>query len=391
MGTHPIFESDFDCLTDLRKAKMKRISDLKVPELHDELTKRGLPKKGKKQELVTRLSEHIRKQGKDPNEIDFDSTNSVDQSEDAIIDQSEMSDKTDQSEQPVSIDQSEDATQNEKCSIESETIDQSETGDLITSEEKQTTMTSSIESTNENEEKELSEVKGQEEEEKKNPGSTEVNDEVIGSTEVNLEEEENDKNQNQENSINQGQIDDDLDYGDDVTNNDAINDVITPADQNKQEDHISKHSDHISYIITSNKELRIEEIKNSILKIFPKYSGHVTPAEVDCGSRDSGFAFGYAFQIEAENESELLKEKNEIIKIGSEYETEVYLKRSNEVKQRKRSRSNEVKDKIDKKRARKEEDTSDRHPTDTDRHRETSQTDRSSRESESAARETRRK
>ena len=30
---------------------MKRISELKVPELHDELTKRGLPKKGKKQNL----------------------------------------------------------------------------------------------------------------------------------------------------------------------------------------------------------------------------------------------------------------------------------------------------------------------------------------------------
>ena len=31
---------------------MKRISDLKVHELHDELTKRGLAKKGKKQELI---------------------------------------------------------------------------------------------------------------------------------------------------------------------------------------------------------------------------------------------------------------------------------------------------------------------------------------------------
>ena len=31
---------------------MKKLSDLKVPELHDELTKLGLPKKGKKQELV---------------------------------------------------------------------------------------------------------------------------------------------------------------------------------------------------------------------------------------------------------------------------------------------------------------------------------------------------
>ena len=83
------------------------------------------------------------------------------------------------------------------------------------------------------------------------------------------------------------------------------------------------------------------------MKIFPKYSGHVT-AELDSGSRD-GFAFGYAFQIEPENESELLKEKNEIIKIGSECEAEINLKRSNEVKQRKRSRSSEVKDKIDKK------------------------------------------
>jgi len=31
---------------------MKLIGELKVPELHDELTRRGLSKKGKKQELI---------------------------------------------------------------------------------------------------------------------------------------------------------------------------------------------------------------------------------------------------------------------------------------------------------------------------------------------------
>ena len=38
---------------------MKRISDLKVPELHDELTKRGLSKKGKKQELINVSNEWV--------------------------------------------------------------------------------------------------------------------------------------------------------------------------------------------------------------------------------------------------------------------------------------------------------------------------------------------
>merc|ERR1712130_884790 len=69
MGTHPIFESDFDCLTE--KFRMKLIGELKVPELHDELTRRGLSKKGKKQELIERLSEFLREQGNDPNHVDF--------------------------------------------------------------------------------------------------------------------------------------------------------------------------------------------------------------------------------------------------------------------------------------------------------------------------------
>jgi len=51
---------------------MRKLGDLKVPELHDELAKVGLSKKGKKAELVERLTEYIREQGSEPDEIDFD-------------------------------------------------------------------------------------------------------------------------------------------------------------------------------------------------------------------------------------------------------------------------------------------------------------------------------
>jgi len=51
---------------------MKHIGELKVPELHDELTRRGLPKKGKKPELIERLSAYLSEQGKDPSQFDFD-------------------------------------------------------------------------------------------------------------------------------------------------------------------------------------------------------------------------------------------------------------------------------------------------------------------------------
>jgi len=52
--------------------RMRKLGDLKVPELHDELAKIGLSKKGKKAELVERLTEFIREQGSEPDEIDFD-------------------------------------------------------------------------------------------------------------------------------------------------------------------------------------------------------------------------------------------------------------------------------------------------------------------------------
>merc|ERR1712227_460658 len=50
MGTHPIFESDFDCLTE------KMFASKTVAELKAECKSRGLPVTGKKQELIDRLT-----------------------------------------------------------------------------------------------------------------------------------------------------------------------------------------------------------------------------------------------------------------------------------------------------------------------------------------------
>merc|ERR1712168_1167098 len=49
MGTHPIFESDFDCLTDCRKKKklqfrqLRRKNDLTIAQLRDRLVKQVSP------------------------------------------------------------------------------------------------------------------------------------------------------------------------------------------------------------------------------------------------------------------------------------------------------------------------------------------------------------
>merc|ERR1712168_356593 len=56
MGTHPIFESDFDCLTEMSD-EMIDFSSKTVAELKAECKSRGLPVSGKKQELIDRLEE----------------------------------------------------------------------------------------------------------------------------------------------------------------------------------------------------------------------------------------------------------------------------------------------------------------------------------------------
>merc|ERR1712019_204538 len=53
MGTHPIFESDFDCLTVQIKIMF---ASKTVAELKAECKARGLPVTGKKQELIDRLT-----------------------------------------------------------------------------------------------------------------------------------------------------------------------------------------------------------------------------------------------------------------------------------------------------------------------------------------------
>merc|ERR1712055_998182 len=69
MGTHPIFESDFDCLTefDLQPIKMSDsaevidLSSKTVAELKAECKERNLPVSGKKSELIARLEEYMTK------------------------------------------------------------------------------------------------------------------------------------------------------------------------------------------------------------------------------------------------------------------------------------------------------------------------------------------
>merc|ERR1712142_254301 len=67
MGTHPIFESDFDCLTDLQPIKMSDsaevidLSSKTVAELKAECKERNLPVSGKKSELISRLEEYMTK------------------------------------------------------------------------------------------------------------------------------------------------------------------------------------------------------------------------------------------------------------------------------------------------------------------------------------------
>merc|ERR1712021_302473 len=50
MGTYPIFESDFDCLTEKSMFANKTVAELKT-----ECKSRGIPVTGKKQELIDRL------------------------------------------------------------------------------------------------------------------------------------------------------------------------------------------------------------------------------------------------------------------------------------------------------------------------------------------------
>merc|ERR1712168_342592 len=69
MGTHPIFESDFDCLTefDLQPIKMSDsaevidLSSKTVAELKAECKERNLPVSGKKSELIARLEDYMTK------------------------------------------------------------------------------------------------------------------------------------------------------------------------------------------------------------------------------------------------------------------------------------------------------------------------------------------
>jgi len=55
MGTHPIFESDFDCLTDMADHEYPDISKLRVVDLKQLCTEYGLDTKGKKAELQAKL------------------------------------------------------------------------------------------------------------------------------------------------------------------------------------------------------------------------------------------------------------------------------------------------------------------------------------------------
>merc|ERR1711990_1273620 len=59
MGTHPIFESDFDCLTEMSD-EIIDFSSKTVAKLKAECKSRSLPVSGKKQELIDRLDEYMR-------------------------------------------------------------------------------------------------------------------------------------------------------------------------------------------------------------------------------------------------------------------------------------------------------------------------------------------
>merc|ERR1712193_372933 len=102
MGTHPIFESDFDCLTE--SFKMKKLADLTLEEVQQELEKRGLSVAGEDQELGQlltelsrqRLSDWLEDNDHDPDDFVFEeiteepeTENQVDEEKEEIEDKEE--------------------------------------------------------------------------------------------------------------------------------------------------------------------------------------------------------------------------------------------------------------------------------------------------------------
>merc|ERR1712025_5736 len=89
---------------------------------------------------------------------------------------------------------------------------------------------------------------------------------------------------------------DNLDYGDDVTNDTELNRSVR-----KNETKENKSKDYVSYTITSDKELKID-VKQEILKIIPTFKGEITQKEASKGS--SGKT-SFTFDIETKDEAEL--------------------------------------------------------------------------------------